>query len=316
MVPKATAPPAGRRPAAYTLIELLVVIAIIAFLAGMVIVLWPGFASSTASTSNADKAQAMLGIAKQRAIRDRVATGVRLIPKDPTNPNSPVRELIYVQQPEPFTPPITTTSNGTVVGTLMPTPVGPGVGSPQGSNLVTFDFDNGVNFTGGQALPSDYPVQIGDYLEVNGGGSVHLIMGVSANALLINDTIIVATRTTNWRIIRAPRPVPGEEPLELSGDIIIDLMLSRNVPTRTVAGTPFREILFAPSGSVIGRGTQGNDKIILYVRDGSRTRPTDGEPVLIAIQIGTGFIGGYPVDVSNPTGDLYSNTRDPHASGL
>src|SRR5262249_37287107 len=118
--------------------------------------------------------------------------------------------------------------------------------------------------------------------------------------------------TTNWRVVRAPRPVPGEEPLELSGDIIIDLMLSRNVPTRTAAGTS--EILFAPSGSVIGRGTQGNDKIILYVRDSSRTRPDHGEPVLIAIQVGTGFIGGYSVDVSS--GDPYSNTRDPHASGL
>lgn len=310
MVRKPTA--ADRRREAYTLVELLVVLGIIAFLTGLVVVLWPGFASSTQSTSNADKAQAMLLIAKQKAIRDRVATGVRLIP-DPNDPTGMrVKQLIYIQQPEPYTPPI---ANGTVVGKLT-------AFSPA-DRRVTF---TNVDFLGGLGA-NDGLVQPGDYLEINGGGSVHLITSVvstsaaSSTVLVINDQIPTPNATTNWRIIRAPRPVSGEEPLDLSGDVIIDLALSRNVPIRTVppssgTGTPlvYREILFAPSGSVVGHGTQGNDKILLYVRDSSRKTVTDGEPVLVGIQIGTGFIGGYPVDVSS--GDYYTNTRDPHASGL
>jgi hypothetical protein len=255
-----------------------------------------------------------------------VATGVRLIadPNDPTG--NRIKQLIYIQQPAPYTPP---TANGTVVGKLNALDVGTG--------RVTF---TNVDFLGGLGTSStsnDSPVQPGDYLEINGGGSVHLITSVfNSTTLVINNPMSVLssptsllTATTNWRIIRAPRPVSGEEPVELSGDVIIDLgndpttgrPLSPNVPIRSVlpssgTGTPvtFREILFAPSGSVIGHGTQGNDKIILFVRDSSRQKVTDGEPVLIAVQIGTGFIGGYPVDVSS--GDYYSNTRDPHASGL
>ena len=320
MVRKPTA--AAPRREAYTLVELLVVLGIIAFLTGLLVVMWPGFASSTQSTSNADKVQAMLSTAKQKAIHDRVATGVRLIadPNDPTG--NRVKQLIYIQQPDPYTPPITTAPNGTrVVGTLTAFDPGP----PQNPlNRVTFQF---VDFLGGLGA-NDGLVQPGDYLEINGGGSVHRIKTVfNATTLDLYDSIIVpgstsvVSSTTNWRIIRAPRPVSGEEPVELTGDVIIDLALSPNVPIRTVppgsgTGTPltFREILFAPSGSVIGHGTQGNDKIILFVRDSSRQKVTDGEPVLIAVQIGTGFIGGYPVDVSS--GDYYSNTRDPHASGL
>ena len=97
----------------------------------------------------------------------------------------------------------------------------------------------GVDFTGGLtgtgAPPTDYPVQAGDYLEINGGGFVHMIApgGVTTNKLVLLDQVTVANATPNFRIIRQPRPVPGErEPLELSGGIIIDLSVSQNVPVR------------------------------------------------------------------------------------
>ena len=84
-----------------------------------------------------------------------------------------------------------------------------------------------------------------------------------------------------------------------------------NVPLRTSqtdnTSPPvyFREIMFSPSGSVISQGTSGNDKILLWVRNGSQANPTVGEPVLIGIQMGTGFIGGYPVDITG--GDPYND---------
>jgi prepilin-type N-terminal cleavage/methylation domain-containing protein len=307
----------ARRRSAYTLIELIVVMAVIAFVAALTVGIWAGFGSSTATTANAEKIQEMLLIAKQKAIRDRLATGVRLIPQNPANPYGPVKELIYVQQPPPFTPPITQTANGYVFGKLDP-----------GTNMTNLLFLN-VNFTGGLGQQVDFPVQVGDYLEINGGGSLHQIRFItSATRLTIADPITVTTPgTTTWRIIRGPRPVQGEEPVELTGDIIIDLgtdpnnaafQLSPNVPIRTVtAGTTttvYREIMFAPSGSVVGQGTTSNDKIILWVRDSGRKTIYEGEPMLIAVQVRTGLIGGYAVDVSS--GDPFSNTRDPHASGL
>lgn len=299
----------GRRQS-YTLVELLVVMAIILFVAGLLIVMWPGMSSSVQSTRNADQIQAMLMIARQRAIRDRVPTGVRLQLTVPTSSFSNSTQLLYIQQPDTFYPPVV---NGTTATLQSAT------GSP---STLTF---TGVDFTGGQSIATDYTVQAGDYLEINGGGPLHNILYVFQTTLgLASDAVTLSNPTTNWRIIRQPRPIASEEPLVLSGSIIVDLTAnhSKNVPLRSLAtdGTSpplvFREIMFAPGGNVMGIGTAGNDKILLWVRDGSLTDATAGEPVLVGVQVGTGFIGGYPVDVTQSGGDYYSNTRDPHASGL
>jgi len=297
---------ARTRADGYTLVELIIVIAIIAMLAAMTVALWPAFRSSTATTLNADRVQGMLLASKSQATRDKVPTGVRLIlsNNDPNNLNA-VTQLIYISQPTPFAPP---------AGSLL--------GATSASSTVS--FSGSVDFTGGLTAVTDYPVQTGDYLEINGGGPVHKIAAVAAQQLMLVDTITVATNTANWRIIRQPRPIPGEESVDLTGHVIIDLdpTLSLNVPVRIVQppGSPtpapvrYIEILFSPSGSVIGQGTTSNDKIILWVRDPQQAKVTDGQPVLIAIQIGTGLIGGYPVDASGP--DPFINTRDPHASGM
>jgi prepilin-type N-terminal cleavage/methylation domain-containing protein len=316
-------PTARRSAAAYTLVEMIVVLAIIAFLAGLVIVLWPGFAASTQTTMNADKVQGMLLNARMMAMRDRTPTGVRLIPADPNNPFGPVKQLVYIQQPPPYTAPVLPGPSGTtLVGTLAAVP------SPGGTTLTfsNLDFSGGL---AGSTNANDWPVQPGDYLEIYGGGSLHKIIQVGQQQLAIEDTVVVPTATTNFRVNRQPRVVVGEEPVELTGDIIIDLgssqtppilTLSPNVPLRAAKpsnGTTsifYREIIFSPSGTVIGKVTSSADKVILWVRDGSRQSVFDGEPVLIAVQIGTGMVGAYPVDASS--GDPFSNTRDPHASGL
>jgi type II secretory pathway pseudopilin PulG len=334
---------------AYTLIELIVVMGIIMVLAGLLIVMWPGLQSSTAAQQNADRIQGMLLIAKQRGLRDGRPTGVRLVLSDPVNdPYSAVSQLMYVQQPDPYTPPvISTTANGSTtvnIGTLQATQGAQSQLTFAGS-LPSPSYPNPVDFTGGLTVPTDYLVQSGDYLEINGGGALHKIVTVAydsvnnvtvPNILTVADTVSLTTPTTNWRIVRQPRPLAGEEPINLNGTIIIDLRLyngvylSQNVPLRQLStdGTSpplyFREIMFAPSGSVVSQGTSGNDKILLWVRDGfvpitsppTKDDPTKGEPVLIGIQIGTGLIGGYPVDVTQAGGDYFSNTRDPHASGL
>jgi hypothetical protein len=125
------------------------------------------------------------------------------------------------------------------------------------------------------------------------------------------------TNTTNrYRIIRQPRRYQGQDTLTLSGSVEIDLSVSTNVPQRAGFDVPptAYEILFAPNGGVVGKGTVSSDKIILWVRDTSKPNVTDNGPVLISIQVRTGFIGTYDVDMTS--GDYYSFARDPHASGM
>ncbi len=226
----------GRK--SYTLVELLVAMAIIAFLAGLLILMWPGLNSSSQSTRNADSIQGMLLSAKMLAIRDGVPTGVRLVLTNPLDPYSPSKQLMYIRQPNPFTPPVTTNNGVVTVGTLQTAQPGPPA-------VLTF---TGVDFTGGQSVPTDYLVQgagtsayggasaLGDYLEFNGGGPLHTIIFVTPTSLVVKDTITLVNPTTNWRVVRNPRPLAGEEPLDLSGTAIIDAgdSIRRTFRTRVV----------------------------------------------------------------------------------
>jgi prepilin-type N-terminal cleavage/methylation domain-containing protein len=295
----------GRRPA-FTLTEMLVVIAIILILTTTGILIAPGLAKQQRAANGADQVQGALLIAKQRAKRDQVPTGVRLIAADPTNPNSDFNELVYVQQPEPYTGGVLSSLNGL---------------------QVRF---SGVNFLGGTANAFDQPVQAGDYMEVNGGGLLFRIATVSNAALtlesnqqglsLLNNGTN-SQSTSNYRIIRQPRQLAGEDSVRLPRDIVIALkdpnnpnnFLSQNVPQRSIGGVTYYEIVFSPAGGVVGRGTVSSDKVLLYVRDSTKAA-TDGGPSLIAVQIRTGLIGAYPVNVSGT--DPYSFTRDPRGSGL
>jgi hypothetical protein len=228
---------------------------------------------------------------------------------DPDNPNF-IREVYLIQTPDDYT-------GGTVQVPTMATP-----------NVVTV---TGANFFGGFGAVNvlDHPVQVGDYLELNGGGLLYRIeqVGPTNNKLMLSRAVDITYPTTRYRIIRQPRRIVGETSLTLSGNVAIDLgnppnTLSRNVPVRTAAVNntvppateSYYEIMFAPNGGVVGKGTVASDKIILWVRDSTRPNVTDNDPVLIGIQVRTGFIGTYQVDQTS--GDYYSFARDPRAGGM
>jgi hypothetical protein len=115
-------------------------------------------------------------------------------------------------------------------------------------------------------------------------------------------------------------------------------------------GTPatstivYFEILFGPSGRVIGKGTGGaqrfagtnpdgttnalptvmykgvktnsDDKAILWVRDTSAdTTEVQNTPMLVTVQNRSGYIAVHPVDITTG-GDAYSLTRDGRSSGF
>jgi prepilin-type N-terminal cleavage/methylation domain-containing protein len=299
----------GRR--GFTLIELLVVIALLLLLAALAVMLIPGMTDNARAARGGTQVQQWLTVARQRALRDRAPRGLRLFP-DKTDPKF-VRELQYIEQPEDFI-------------------VQPGGAFPfrrieVDANLAKLEAAaaGAPDFTGGQdpLQPLLWPVQKGDYLEINGVGLPFLITKVNATSLeLASPVALPIPLTTHYRIVRAPRPA-GDEQLQMPEGIAIDV--STNAMDWDIApGVKYRnplpvdpltgaiDILFAPSGAVIGRGTNV-DTIYLWVRD-SNLPLFQRDNTIVAVFTRTGAVAAHPADNSTP--DPYRFTKDGRASGL
>jgi hypothetical protein len=202
-------------------------------------------------------------------------------------------------------------------------------------------------------LPSLWPVQPGDYLELNGGGLVHRIAAVTyytwpndparpsqpaarrrdpvpgsnppvleGNALFLQSPLPHAVELTReYRILRSPRVTAGEFALQLPEGVAIDLIKNALFAG---AGAPLLpvdpltgqiDILFAPRGSVVGRGS-ADERITFWLRDVTLDPAQPGEQLLITVSTRSGLIGAHPVDPSNNYADPYRFTRDGLSSGL
>lgn len=308
-----------RRRTAYTLIELLVVIAIILALSALAAAFLPRISGSQNLTRSMDQLEQWLLSAKMRAKRDGLPTGLRFNP-DPNNPGM-FAEVQYIQQPEPLSG-----------GSMTMTGLNGGILQTAGSSTVNFA---NVDFTNGQpGVYADYLVQPGDFLEVHGGGGVYLIGPVVAGPTKLtlsgsayDKSLVVATPTTNYRILRQPRLLTGEAPLELPNNFDIDVNNSSlsNIPFRTVLGAPvpwpgaplplpqtggYYEILFSPTGAVVGTGAS-NGKIYFFVHEIGQTDPNQAG--IIAVQTRTGFIGAYNVA---PGTDPLAYAEEGRSSGM
>jgi prepilin-type N-terminal cleavage/methylation domain-containing protein len=310
----------------FTLVEMIVVISIILVLATLVaaVVSTPILVGDKARRGG-DQVQLWLRVAKTRAMADGAPRGVRLI----SDPNSPdptkpwIRELQYIEQPSDYIVMLPGAAG------VAPQPRGITVTALGAQGVATLDPNppTGLNFTGGLqgALAQDDPnwpvhgdkivggilAQPGDYLEVQGGGLLYRITSVTPTALALDRAPVnpINTPTPQYRIIRQPRPLLGETPLQLPQDVAIDSGLS--LPAPSGAGSP--DLLFAPSGRLMGPlGAQS--QVVLWVRDTTRDQPTDNNPVLVNIHARTGFIAVHPINQSGP--DPYSFTRDGRLSGM
>jgi type II secretory pathway pseudopilin PulG len=305
---------AQRRPA-FTLVELLVVIAIMIAIAALAAAFMPRVQDSTQLSNAIDQLEQWLLTAKMRAKRDGLVTGVRL--KDP-NGTGMFTEGQYIQQPDPL-------SGGVCVGS---TPVAGAYQYPSGSGnyyvggLCIAGTTGSAQFAGVDfslgGIPANDPVsglpqwlvQPGDYLELRDGGGVHLITGVSANTLTVSPAqpIALAAPTTNYRILRQPRPLLGENPLQLPGNLAVDPSLSTVL--KGVSGQV--DVLFAPSGTVVGTNA-GAGKIFLYVHDLTQNPVDPSRAGVVAVQTMTGYIGGY---TAGPAGNPYLYAIEARGSGL
>jgi prepilin-type N-terminal cleavage/methylation domain-containing protein len=285
--------PHRTRPA-FTLVELLVVLTILSVLATLVVVfVLPAFQDNRNVVRGVDRASGALLIAKQRALRDQLPRGVRLLPD--AAGSTTARQLQYVEQPDFF-------SAGSVAAT-------------NNSTAVTFNLPPGVDFLNGAPAGQvdQYSVQPGDHLEVFGGGLVRRITSVANKHKLVLSQPLTCDATAQYRILRQPRPTVGEALVDLPNNVVIDLALSRNLSTRQVpGGQPVYDILFSPSGGVLGQGTSGSN-LVLWVRDVTVEVPEPNTTRLIAVQFRTGFIAAHPMA---PGADPYQFTKDGRSSGM
>jgi prepilin-type N-terminal cleavage/methylation domain-containing protein len=315
----------GRRPrGGYTLLEVIVVMAVLAVLFTMIALFFPNFQGRQQAESGASSLSGWLLIAKQQAKRDGRPTGLRFIPL--TGNANFVTQMQYIQQPDDF-------AIGTYTG-------------PSTSNTIA-QF-TGVDFTQTYSIAGSsepFQVQAGDYLEIYGGGPLRRIApgGVGKTTLTLEMTTTPlptapssAATATNYRIIPRARTLSGDVSLSLpntSNDpnypsVVIDFgkyaSVNNNKPLSNapqVSGQTYYEILFAPSGAVIGDSTTLG-QIYLWVHDGSQKATnqlqggtvTAGTPTLICVQTRTGFIAAQAV---NPDAtDPFAFARDARSSGM
>jgi type II secretory pathway pseudopilin PulG len=290
-------------------VELIVVLAILLALAAMIVGLAPRMQERQKTERGASQLQGWLGIARQWARAARRPTGIQVQARNIV-PYSGMygTDLQYIQQPPDF------------VVTPSPVPGDPinvhPIQVPQGSlNTVILAQPQSptANFWGGYGpiQRNLWPVQVGDHIEVNGGGLMHQIGSVEPNSLVLVSPLpqpVYPPGTKQYRIVRLPRALPGEPALQLAQDVVIDLTKSI-VPAPNAEGTI--DILFAPSGALLAPGI--NNKIILWVRDVTQDASTPGDQTLIAIYVRTGLVAAYQVA---PGADPYLYTRSGSSSGL
>ena len=316
------------RRGGFTLIELLVVMAIVVALAGVTIVIaWSALDRDRAAAA-VNKVTGSMQIARSRAHRDGLPHGVRLI----NNGNNLVTAYQFIYSP----PVVLPAAPGFTPG---PT----SVNAPYLQFEYTLDPGSQVatrvcrihNLTYEQQVQ----VTVNSLLYLPELGTYHRISAVSApgNPMVVilddnpsfqygypDDAMGAAThlRTYCFGLYGPPEPLVGEEVIQLPERSCIDLnadanpVLNRSVPGLPPAAPQDYDILFAPSGQLVGTNTtRPHGHVFLWFRD--PTRPNDvvngGEQLLAVIKAQSGAMGAAPVDHAGATGapgsDYYSLAR-------
>jgi type II secretory pathway pseudopilin PulG len=293
------APRTAQHRKALTLIELLVVIAIIIFIAALAAAFMPRVQDSTRLNNAVDQLSQWLLTAKMQAKRDGQVTGIQL--QDP-NATGFYTQAVYVQQPDPIV-------GGSMTATGF---TGPYVAAASGT---TVTFGNADFSLGGLPNPLEWLVLPNDYLELRDGGGVHLIQAVAPNAVTVLSglqPVVVAAQTANFRILRQPRPLIGENTLQFPGNLAVN----PTPPAPTTQPAPPLNVLFSPSGAVVGP-LAGQGRIFLFVGD-MTMNPADpnfyARSGVVGVQTLTGFIGTY--QAAEPPSPWYLYAIQGRGSGM
>lgn len=378
-------------PHGYTLVEVLVVIAIMLALGSMMVAINIKSGERRAALEGAERLSGWLLLAKQWALRDQAPRGLRLIvdsnPFTPDGPNPTfgmVVQLQYIDQPDAW---VYRTPTGQATYLHYDPDDAP-------RQNIVWSEGGGADFSGGfpgtflapsfQNRAATWPIAPGDILEMDQGRSKQTgvidaplanpqapnyptaLSGVYFNGssgqnryeLRLAGPLGQLPRNkfadSNWRIIRQPRPRPGEALLNMPRDVAIDVRcnniqhpadatlraypaepMSMFGPNPAPPGTPSLptgplDILFTPYGAVFQGATPYGTDLKLWVRDVSSPPPQPGNPYLyggdffiVTVSLRTSLISVHPADRTldtNVTPNIYqqpySFTQDGRSSGL
>lgn len=269
---------------ALTLIELLVVIGIIGALAGLLILLGPGLLKNERASRGAAMVQGDLHMTRSRALREQAGVGIRLF-RASVNPQDPEYRVARSYQ-------IITQATNYQKGRVK--------AEPGKTEWVVFD---GPSLTGGHQDQSLWSVRPGDMLQVEGYQATRIIgvypadNSVECNAPNVpGNPVTVGIDTTDYRVFRAARPVPGEQVRELPAGVVIDLDrqgLTELVPDDTTFNL---DVVFSPQGTL---HSPRNSRVVLWVREEGAPADSDRQSLLVVWP--TGSVVSVPVDVSGST---------------
>jgi prepilin-type N-terminal cleavage/methylation domain-containing protein len=335
----------------FTLIELLVVMSLIIVLASLALAISPRVIEDQRTVRGADLTSGWLLVAKQRAVRDQQARGVRLVVSpDLLNggSNTLAKEMVYIERPIDY-------RGGRLISP--PSAAIPGYSDPNFPYPTAMVFVAGKDLTNG-GPPNEPIVAPGDFLvfdtletipynshrvwnviAVAGGTVVELaaipippLFPLPQPSVVNGGNPISGMLSTSFRFVRQARPMAGEPKLQLPRDIAVDL--NQNIAPAGSAGggggpsflqgvangaADGLDIMFSPSGQITGsNGISG--KVILRIRNSSRPS-TDGDQLYVVVYTRSGLIATHPVNMTvNPaTGALllpYQFLLDGNSSGF
>lgn len=330
-----------------TMIELLVVIGLILALTTLAVMISPRLAEDQRAARTADLITGWLLSAKQRAYRDQQPRGIRLMVPLAGAPEC--RELMYIERPEDY--------RGGLL--LVPSPFATGPAPIPGMMTLPPGSANATAFVVGKDLTNGFPanekiVAEGDFLVLDTmetppynshriyhlsyvppgtsgappAGGTHIVCASydGTHFSIINGgSPIINLSSDKFRFVRQPRPLQGEQVMQLPRDMVIDLQLPRAeggtiLPGREMAPPPpdWRDIIFSPRGSLQGTNSL-TGKIVLRIRNSTRD-VRDGDQTFIVIYTRSGVIAAHPVNLdTDAMGNLldpYLFLRDGQTSGL
>lgn len=292
----------------FTLVELLVAMSVIIIFASLTAAFYPGLKADNAISRVSVAVQSNFVGARQRAKRDRVPTGIRL----QFDADNRCTQLIIVQKPDDL--------NYNTLGAITAVNAG----------LITFQQ---------QLVQAGYEDYIfpNDLIVNNNTGESFVAKTIVNKQVQVDLTFSNPSFNyfpfIDFRVIRLPRTIPGENKVDIPDEYEISLARSEDVRNNLGNNYPgwdkprsnlplaingSYDILFDPNGSVSSLGQKGD--VVLWLHKFTNQPNDFSNDALICIRKITGKVGTFsvdPVNKSNPNDDSpFGLTKDPRNEGL